>query len=152
VVPDLGEYARSYRIFKPSLDALGGRVTLGHLKEASAKSGGFDPLTSFQSLFAGAAPDPAPAGAAADVFLVTNVSCVEVPNLEAYAETVAKGKALSTWWVGLGGGLGFGVAGCGRGVELLFVAVGVQRDWMCVVRLRSYLCSCCGLIVLHALD
>lgn len=45
VVPDLGEYARSYKIFKPSLDTLGGSVTLGHLKEASK---GGDLLNSFQ--------------------------------------------------------------------------------------------------------
>jgi hypothetical protein len=98
VLPDLGEYARSYKIFRSSLESLGGAVTLGHLKEASSKAGGFDPLNSFQSLFAGGAPDPAPAGAAADVFLATNVSCVEVPALEAYCQTVAAGKALATWW------------------------------------------------------
>lgn len=105
VVPDLGEYARSYKIFRPTLEALGGAVTMGHLKEASAANGGggFDPLNAFQSLFAGGAPDPAPAGAAADLFLVTNVSCVEVPALEAYCETVAKGRPLATWCVWLPG-------------------------------------------------
>jgi hypothetical protein len=101
VTPDLGEYARSYKIFRGTLDGLP-NVTMGHLKEARGSGGGggnagFDPLSAWQGLFAGGAPDPAPAGAAADVFLVTNVSCVEVPALEAYCETVAKGKALATW-------------------------------------------------------
>lgn len=36
LVPDLGEYARSYKIFKAGLDAMGGSVTLGHLKEVGA--------------------------------------------------------------------------------------------------------------------
>jgi hypothetical protein len=106
VLPDLGEYARSHKIFKAALESLGGAVSLGHLKEAPAKAGGVDLVNSFQALFAGGAPDPAPAGAAADVYLVTNVSCVEVPALEAYCADVARGKPLATWCVVRGGGRG----------------------------------------------
>lgn len=97
VVPDLGEYARSYKIFKPSLDAIGGNVTMGHLKEASSKSGGVDLLNSFQSLFSGGAPDSSQWAESADIFVVTNVSCVEVPAMEAYCQEVAKGRPVATW-------------------------------------------------------
>ena len=57
VTPDLGEYSRSYKMFKSSLDMIEG-VTMGHLKESS--KGDF--LNGFQSLFSGGAPDSAPAG------------------------------------------------------------------------------------------
>jgi hypothetical protein len=59
VTPDLGEYSRSYKMFKSSLEMVEG-VTMGHLKEAS--KGDF--LNGFQSLFSGGAPDSAPAGEA----------------------------------------------------------------------------------------
>eukprot|EP00878_Enallax_costatus_P031465 GHUV01034410.1.p1 GENE.GHUV01034410.1~~GHUV01034410.1.p1 ORF type:complete len:220 (+),score=38.50 GHUV01034410.1:158-817(+) len=64
VAPDFGEYARSYNMFKGSLELMSG-VTMGHLKEK--KSG--DLLTGFQSLFAGNALDSAAAGKA--VMIIT---------------------------------------------------------------------------------
>jgi hypothetical protein len=90
VVPDLGEYGRSYKLFKPALDALGGRITMGHLKEAEP-GGGVNPFdlvaaASAALAGAGAAPDPAPAGAAADVLIVVNATCGDLPALEAYAK------------------------------------------------------------------
>ncbi|KAI8470773.1 MAG: hypothetical protein J3K34DRAFT_419381 [Monoraphidium minutum] len=95
LLPDLGEYARSYKIFRPAMEQLGGGVTLGHLKEAIK---GGDLLNSFQQVFVGGgAPDPAPDGLAADVLIATNLSCVELPNLEAYCNDVAKGRPLVTW-------------------------------------------------------
>jgi hypothetical protein len=45
LVPDLGEYGRSYKIFRPAIEQIGGGVTLGHLKEALK---GPDLLNSFQ--------------------------------------------------------------------------------------------------------
>jgi len=92
VTPDLGEYSRSYKMFKSSLDMIEG-VTMGHLKESS--KGDF--LNGFQSLFSGGAPDSAPAGAAADVFLIANVSAVELPAVEAYVNEVVKDKVAVTW-------------------------------------------------------
>lgn len=92
VAPDFGEYARSYKMFKPSLDLMSG-VSMGHLKEARPA----DFVTGFQSLFAGSAPDSAAAGAAADVFIVTNITGVELPALEEYSKQVAKGKPVVTW-------------------------------------------------------
>ncbi|KIY95122.1 hypothetical protein MNEG_12840 [Monoraphidium neglectum] len=95
LVPDLGEYGRSYKIFRPAIEQIGGGVTLGHLKEALK---GPDLLNSFQSIFVGGgAPDPAPAGEAADVFIVTNISCVELPMFETYVNEVAKGRPVVTW-------------------------------------------------------
>jgi hypothetical protein len=90
VVPDLGEYARSYKLFKPALDALGGRITMGHLKEADP-GGGVNPFdlvaaASAALAGAGAAPDPAPAGAAADVLVVVNATCTDLPALENYVK------------------------------------------------------------------
>ncbi|KAF8067228.1 LPA3 [Scenedesmus sp. PABB004] len=92
VAPDLGEYARSFKMFKSTLDLMPG-VSLGHLKEAKPA----DLLSGLQSLFAGGAPDPAAAGAAADVFIVANVTGVELPALEEYTLTVAAGKPVVTW-------------------------------------------------------
>jgi hypothetical protein len=90
VVPDLGEYARSYKLFRPAIEALGGgRITMGHLKEAEAGGGvnPFDLIAAASAALAGAsaAPDPAPAGAAADVLIVVNATCGDLPALEAYA-------------------------------------------------------------------
>eukprot|EP00775_Hariotina_reticulata_P012638 gene12638-12767_t len=92
VAPDYGEYARSYKMFQATLGLMSG-VSMGHLKEA--KQG--DLLSGFQSLFAGGAPDPAAAGAAADVYIVTNVTGVELPALEEYAGQVAGGKPVVAW-------------------------------------------------------
>lgn len=96
VAPDYGEYARSYKMFKPTLDLIPG-ASLGHLREAKQK----DLLSGFQSIFAGQAPNPAAAGAAADVYIVCNLSCVDLPTLEEYVQEVAKGKPVVTWNVEL---------------------------------------------------
>lgn len=92
LAPDFAEYARSYKLCKPSLDLIPG-VTMGHLKER--KEGDF--MTGLQSLFAGSAPDSKAAGEAADVFIALNTSCVELPLLEEYASGVAAGKPVITW-------------------------------------------------------
>ncbi|KAF6264893.1 hypothetical protein COO60DRAFT_1481321 [Scenedesmus sp. NREL 46B-D3] len=92
VAPDFGEYARSYKMFKSSLDLIPG-VSMGHLKEARAA----DLVTGFQSFFAGGAPESAAAGAAADVYIVTNITGVELPALEEYTQQVTKGKPVVTW-------------------------------------------------------
>eukprot|EP00879_Flechtneria_rotunda_P021558 GHRR01022721.1.p1 GENE.GHRR01022721.1~~GHRR01022721.1.p1 ORF type:complete len:234 (+),score=58.01 GHRR01022721.1:76-777(+) len=68
-------------------------VSLGHLKEH--KQG--DLLTGFQSLFAGNAPDSAAAGTAADLYIVTNITGVELPAFEEYVSEVAEDKPVVTW-------------------------------------------------------
>lgn len=90
VVPDLGEYARSYKLFKPALEALGGRITMGHLKEAEP-GGGVNPFdlvaaASAALAGAGAAPDPSAWGAEADILVVVNATCTDLPALEAYCQ------------------------------------------------------------------
>jgi hypothetical protein len=90
VVPDLGEYARSYKLFKPALEALGGRITMGHLKEADPGGGvnPFDLVAAASAALAGAnaAPDPNNWGAEADVLIVVNATCTDLPALEAYVQ------------------------------------------------------------------
>lgn len=83
----------TFRRFKPTLDLLDG-VSLGHLKEFSKG----DLLTGFQNLLVGgAAPPSATAAEQAGVFIITNVSCVELPAAESYCQEVVKDRAMMTW-------------------------------------------------------
>jgi hypothetical protein len=110
VVPDLGEYARSYKLFKPALEALGGRITMGHLKEADPGGGvnPFDLVAAAAAALAGAgaAPDPNAWGAAADVLIVVNATCTDLPALEAYVQKRGVAKNEETRGGGGGGGGG----------------------------------------------
>ncbi|KAG1661843.1 hypothetical protein FOA52_011610 [Chlamydomonas sp. UWO 241] len=95
VMPDHGEYVRTYKMFKPSLDLLDG-VTLGHLNEAKPGNGGF----SIATLLGASAPESASKAAGADVYIIINASCVELPNVQSYMEDNVKpggGKASVVW-------------------------------------------------------
>lgn len=92
VLPDQGEYDRSYAMFRSSLDMLGGAVSMGHLRESGAGSG-----FSLSSIFGGSAPPSAAAAAAADVFLIANATCVELPNVRAYVDTSVRSKTAVLW-------------------------------------------------------
>lgn len=80
VLPDGGEYDRTYKMFKNSLQMAEG-VTLGHLKEAA-------PPNPFAGLFGGGAPPSREAGQAADTYLFINATCVELINVKAYVEQI----------------------------------------------------------------
>jgi len=121
VVPDLGEYGRSYKLFKPAMDALGGgRITMGHLKEMEPGGGvnPFDLIAAATNALAGgaaaAAPDPAPAGALADVLIVVNGTCGDLPALEAYATARGVRRNEETRAAEAGAGAG-GAGGAGGG-------------------------------------
>lgn len=87
VMPDNGEYIRTYQMFKPSLELVDG-VSIGHLNEGKGGFGGF----SIASIMGGKAPDSKPSAEAADFFIIINATCVELPNVQSYLETNAKGK------------------------------------------------------------
>ncbi|KXZ56733.1 hypothetical protein GPECTOR_1g660 [Gonium pectorale] len=92
VLPDGGEYARTFRIFKNSIQMAEG-VTLGHLKEA-------DPPNPFAGLFGGGAPSSKEAGEQADTFIFINATCVELLNVRTYVEKMAppgSNKVLVLW-------------------------------------------------------
>ncbi|GFR41032.1 hypothetical protein Agub_g1465, partial [Astrephomene gubernaculifera] len=97
VLPDEGEYSRTYRIFKNNIQLAEG-VTVGHLKEA-------DPPNPLAALFAGVggggAPSSREAGERADTYIFINATCVELLNLRAYVEKLPggpeSGRALVLW-------------------------------------------------------
>jgi len=86
VMPDNGEYIRTYKMFKPSLDLVDG-VTLGHLNEGKPGGGGF----SFAALMGGSAPDSKPAADKAAVFIIINATAAELPNIEEYVNRTCTG-------------------------------------------------------------
>ena len=81
------------RRFKPSLELVDG-VSLGHLNEAKAGNGGF----SFAALLGGSAPASKPAADAADVFIIINATCVELPNVQQYIESNSSGSKVAVVW------------------------------------------------------
>jgi len=94
VMPDQGEYDRTYKMFRPTLDALGGSVSLGHLKEIGGWS------FSLEGMFSGYAPDSKEAGQAADMYIIINATCVELLGVREYINKLApegSGKAVVLW-------------------------------------------------------
>lgn len=94
VVPDNAEYLRSYGIFKPSLELIQG-VSIGHLNEGKGGLAGF----SFASLLGATAPDSTIPAKSADVYIIINATCVELPNVQSYVEANSAGgkKACILW-------------------------------------------------------
>ncbi|EFJ52145.1 hypothetical protein VOLCADRAFT_103166 [Volvox carteri f. nagariensis] len=78
VLPDGGEYARTCRIFKNSIQLAEG-VTVGHLKEGS-------PPNPLSALFGGGAPSSKEAGEQADTYIFINATCIELLNVRAYVD------------------------------------------------------------------
>eukprot|EP00798_Chlamydomonas_sp_ICE-L_P008023 gene8023-1253_t len=58
-------------------------VTMGHLNEAKSNPIGL----SISSFFAKGAPDANIPGQAAEVFIIVNATCVELPNVQQYIES-----------------------------------------------------------------
>ncbi|KAJ9508403.1 hypothetical protein QJQ45_011925 [Haematococcus lacustris] len=91
VMPDQGEYDRTFKMFKDAITNLGAGVSLGHLKEEGGV--GF----SFQGIFAGYGPESKPLarwllqaqGLAADTYLIINATCVELLNVRQYVNSMA---------------------------------------------------------------
>lgn len=82
--------------FKPSLDLLDS-VTLGHLNEGKPNNGGF----SIAGLFGASAPDSKQAGDRADVCIIINATCVELPNVQQYIVGHESGTGTGCWvWGG----------------------------------------------------
>jgi len=83
VMPDQGEYDRTYRMFKPAMGLMPAGVTLGHLKEGQGRQ------FSFEGLFNESGPDSAPAGQQADTYIVINATSVELTNVREYVNRMA---------------------------------------------------------------
>ncbi|PNH12421.1 hypothetical protein TSOC_000679 [Tetrabaena socialis] len=81
VLPDGGEYARTCRIFKNSIQLAEG-VTIGHLKEA-------DPPNPLAALFGGSLPSSKEAADKADTYIFINATCTELLNVRPYVEKVS---------------------------------------------------------------
>ena len=79
--------------FKPTLDLVDG-VSLGHMNEAKAGNGGF----SFASLLGGNAPPSKPDAEKADVYIIVNATCVELPNVQQYIEANSSGNKVAVVW------------------------------------------------------
>lgn len=89
VMPDQGEYVRTYKMIKPTLDIIEG-VSLGHLNEAqSGLAAGF----SIASLLGERAPPSKEQGDRAQVYIILNATCVELTNVRRYVESTGAGKA-----------------------------------------------------------
>ncbi|GAX79735.1 hypothetical protein CEUSTIGMA_g7176.t1 [Chlamydomonas eustigma] len=94
VMPDNGEYIRTYKMSKSTLDLLDG-ISLGHLNEGKPGLGNF----SIAALLGGSAPDSSPAAEKADVYIVINASCVELPNIQQYMEkNLSSGSKAAVIW------------------------------------------------------
>ncbi|GLC38956.1 hypothetical protein PLESTB_000465400 [Pleodorina starrii] len=78
VLPDAGEYARTCRIFKNSIQLAEG-VTVGHLNEGN-------PPNPLAALFGGGAPSSKEAGEQADTYICINATCIELLNVRAYVD------------------------------------------------------------------
>ncbi|GLI69007.1 hypothetical protein VaNZ11_013545 [Volvox africanus] len=93
VLPDGGEYARTCRIFKNSIQLAEG-VTFGHLKE-------WNPPNPLSALLGGGAPSSKEAGEQADTYIFINATCVELLNVRAYVEKMvnsgARDKVFILW-------------------------------------------------------
>ncbi|KAF5835624.1 hypothetical protein DUNSADRAFT_7126 [Dunaliella salina] len=83
VMPDQGEYDRTYRMFKPAMSLMPPGVTLGHLKEGQGRQ------FSFEGLFQESGPDSSPAGQQADTYIVINATSVELNNVRDYVNRMA---------------------------------------------------------------
>jgi hypothetical protein len=69
-------------------------VSLGHIREFTG-----DVIGNFKALFrGGGAPDSKEAGAAADVFIFTCVTTIELPLMRSYIETVVVGSKVAVAW------------------------------------------------------
>ncbi|GIL72985.1 hypothetical protein Vretifemale_3208, partial [Volvox reticuliferus] len=78
VLPDGGEYTRTCRIFKNSIQLADG-VTFGHLKE-------WNPPNPLSALLGSGAPSSKEAGEQADTYIFINATCIELLNVRAYVE------------------------------------------------------------------
>ncbi|CAL8467622.1 g7160 [Coccomyxa elongata] len=94
VVPDGGEYNRSYKMFKATLDIADG-ITMGHLKENS--KGVFSSFNLFGSVPDTDAETLSLAARKADVFIVVNASTIELLDLERYVEETIGSRPLVLW-------------------------------------------------------
>ncbi|KAK9841103.1 hypothetical protein WJX84_001350 [Apatococcus fuscideae] len=91
LVPDKGEFKRSYPMFKSSLELTDG-LTLGYLRES--KKGWLASLTG------GGAPDladPSQNALKADVYIATNASCIELTDIEKYVAETVHDKPFILW-------------------------------------------------------
>ncbi|KAK9865651.1 hypothetical protein WJX84_008406 [Apatococcus fuscideae] len=92
LVPDKGEFKRSYPMFKSSLELTDG-LTLGYLRESqkswlSTLTGG----TGGTDL-----ADPSQNALKADVYIATNASCIELTDIEKYVAETVKEKPFILW-------------------------------------------------------
>ncbi|CAL5219520.1 g1367 [Coccomyxa viridis] len=94
VVPDGGEYNRSYKMFKAALEAADG-ITMGHLKENSKSI--FSGLNIFGSVPDTDAETLSQGARKADIFIVVNASTIELPDVEKYIAATVKEKPLVLW-------------------------------------------------------
>ncbi|KAK9909885.1 hypothetical protein WJX75_008958 [Coccomyxa subellipsoidea] len=94
LVPDGGEYNRSYKMFKGALDLADG-VSMGHLKENS--KGVFSGFNIFGSVPDTDAETLSLAARKADVFIVVNASTIELLDLERYIEETVGERPLVLW-------------------------------------------------------
>lgn len=93
LLPDSAEYQRSCKMFQSGL-SLTENVTLGHLLEDREPA--IPLLSKFLNQF-DQSPDPAPAGAKADIYIALNASTVELVDLERYCNERAKNKPVILW-------------------------------------------------------
>lgn len=91
LVPDKGEFQRSFRMFKGALERTDGQVTMGYLTE-NKKS-----LLSFG--FGGQQPSISPSDSAkkADLFMAINMTSIDLPVLEKYVSEFIQDRPLITW-------------------------------------------------------
>lgn len=94
LLPDGGEYARSSKLFKSTLEWIGGGVSMSHLYE------GREPLArGMRTLFGMQDSAAAPAKAAeADVHIIINVSTSELLDARKYADAVPKEGSAVVFW------------------------------------------------------
>lgn len=95
VVPDEGELARSERMFSAIQGLSEGEITLGCLSGESGVEGGLNDGWASGFFKVGTKEPKEDAGAAqADVFIVANVSTIELPAVQQYTEKIAKGRPI----------------------------------------------------------
>ncbi|KAK9826777.1 hypothetical protein WJX81_008050 [Elliptochloris bilobata] len=94
VVPDEGEYNRSYRMFRSSLELTDG-LSMGYLKES--RRGVLSLMGLFRAADAEGAIPPAETASRADIFLAVNASSVELVDVEHYCAEWVGERPLVLW-------------------------------------------------------